>query len=199
VVLHIRRETASVVGASAGVLLGLLTGCVGPQPTSQPAGLATASPEMQKIMKMVDPEVLGVAALYDSFDPWLWTEDRGRARGVVIRALYLEGRKYKGVFGDGVIRPKLYVQMRDERGAARWQVAKEWSFTLAEALPFRSKRETMLGYGYRFHLPWGDDLDLTGREIRMVVEFERKDGRVVASDKKDFRVPGAPPTGSRPS
>ena len=33
------------------------------------------------------------------------------------------------------------------------------------------------------------DLDLAGRAIRIVIAFERSDGGVVTSKKKDLRVP----------
>ena len=60
----------------------------------------------------------------------------------------------------------------------------------SNSLPFRSKRQTIVGYGYRFHLFWDDELDLAGKDIRVTVVFERLDGRLIHSGQKEFRVPG---------
>jgi hypothetical protein len=64
----------------------------------------------------------------------------------------------------------------------------EWMFDVDEALPFRCKRRMVAGWGYAIFLPWGD-MNLAGREIRLTVSFERKDGVVISGSKKDFRVP----------
>jgi hypothetical protein len=170
--------------------IALLTGCASHD--KAPAA-ARSSPDQpytpQQVAAMRDVNVLGVAALYNPFDPWLWTESHEKPCGVVIPALYLMGANYRGVFGDGVIRPRLYVRELNDKGEVSWNLVKEWSFTTDEAIWFRSKKQSEMGWGYRLHLPWDGLADLAGKQIRMVVEFERIDGRKIFSDKKDFRVP----------
>ena len=171
--------------AVAMVLLsgGLLTaGCQAPD--DKPVMTA------QQVIDMpLEKNVVGVVAYYPSANPWIWTENRSRARGIVINALYLEGPNVSGVFGDGVIRPQLYVLDRSRGKRIEPVLVKEWSFDPRQAMPFRSKKRTIMGHGYRFHLIWGDDFDLTGKDIRVVVIFERVDGKIIHSGKKDFRVP----------
>jgi hypothetical protein len=142
-----------------------------------------------KVNKMLDPDVVAVAAVYDSFDPWMWDESHERPCGIVVPGLYLMGTKSKSVFGDGTIRPRLYVQEINEKGESNWKLAKQWTLSVEEAMQFRSRRQTLIGWGYRLHLPWDELSQLSGKQIRMVVEFERKDGTRLASTKKDFRVP----------
>lgn len=145
-------------------------------------------PTPDQVAHMLEPNVLGVSCFYDPFDPWIYNEDRTRIRGIRISALYLRGPNYTGVFGDGIIKPRLYVAYRDEAtGERKYQMVKEWAFDVEQAMPFRSKRETRAGWGYCLFLDWGD-LPLEGRSIRLLVTFERKDGLSIGSSKKDFRV-----------
>ena len=177
-------------GSPAALLAALamlaFTGC-GPEPTSRPA---RQGPTAGDIAAMSEPNITQVAPLYDPFNPWIYNRDRSAIRGVVIGALYLLGPHSKGAFGDGVIRPRLYVAQRLPDGGRKWRLVKEWSFTPEQAMPFRAKRETAFGWGYRLYLHW-DDIgeDLHGQEIRMIVSFERRDGLTVGSDAKDMRVP----------
>ena len=178
-----RAGTAMLLmGACACAALGLV-GCAAPGPDSPWGGATRAEPLEQNIVR--------IAAYYPSHNPWIWDDARTRVRGIVISALYLEGPDVLGVFGDGVIRPRLYLY--DPAGAANTQthLVKEWSFDVEEARPFRSTKRTLLGNGYRFHLIWGDELDLSGQSIRMVVVFDRRDGTLIYSGKKDFRVPNS--------
>jgi len=170
------------MGACAWAALGL-AGCAAPGPGSTWGGSARNEPLEQKIVR--------VAAYYPTHNPWIWNDARTHVRGIVISALYLEGPDILGVFGDGVIRPRLYVY--DPAGAVdtQMQLVKEWSFDVDQARPFRSTKRTLLGNGYRFHLIWADELDLSGQSIRMVVVFERRDGTLIYSGKKDFRVPNS--------
>lgn len=180
--------------ACAGLpLCMLLAGC------QDPAGSDGRTPGQNLLQprtgKAGPPDVVGtvvgVIAYYDSFNPWLWNESKTRPIGVDVKALYLEGPSVKGVFGDGVIRPRMYVNEPAAGGESEWKLAKEWSFDVDQAREWRSRKETAQGWGYRIPLPW-EDLDLSGREIRMIILFQRSDGKTVSSAKKDFRVPGAP-------
>lgn len=168
-----------------------LSGCQGGM------GLAGAAPDQaaSRPARVVDPNleetIVGVIAYYNSFNPWLWNDSKTKPIGIDVQALYLAGPKSKGVFGNGVIRPRLYVH-ETANGQDDYRLAKEWSFDVQQAVPWRSNKTTVQGMGYRIPLVW-EDLDLIGREIRMIIAFERSDGKLVLSSKKDFRVPGPAP------
>ena len=151
---------------------------------------AGRKPTPAQVAEMIEPNIISVHAYMSAVDCWIWNADRTAPQGVVIKAMYLQGGSSgKGVFGDGIIRPKLYVMERDREGKRQWHLVKEWPFSVKKAMPFRTKQEYLPGWGYRLHLPWGDEIDLCGREIRLIVEFERKDGIVVRSGKTDRKVP----------
>ena len=162
------------------VCVSVLAGCQDPHTQSPAAKVATmpTEPDIIKILFFVK----------DRYSCWLYTEDKSRVHGIYISGLYLIGPGGKGVFGDGVINPKLYILEKDAKGRRTPQLVKEWSFTVAEAMQWRSKKETMLGYGYALPLLWGD-LSLDNKEARIVVQFERPDGKVIASSKLDAMVP----------
>jgi len=163
------------------------SGCEAPNPAEQRKPYLTAE---EAVNMPLEENILSVAAFYAPINPWLLTDDRSRVRGIVISSLYLGGPDHLGVFGDGIIRPRVYVLDTDKKNPKPPQLVKEWSFEPEEALGFRSKRRTMMGYGYRFHLFWDDELDLAGKNIRVTVVFERRDGMLIHSGQKEFRVPG---------
>src|SRR5262245_34742821 len=89
------------------VASGWLAGCTQNNDTKQTAKQTTTrykNPSAEQVARMLDSNVVEVAAFYHPFDPWLWTENHEKPCGLVIRALYLMGPEYKGVFGDGTIR-----------------------------------------------------------------------------------------------
>jgi|GEM_PF-809739 len=141
----------------------------------------------------VDPTIVRVAAYYDPFNPWMWDESRSRVVGIVVSRLYLGGgRNGLGVFGDGVIRPRVFLLDNDKTNPKPPQLVKEWSFDVQQAVPFRSTKRTAQGWGYGLPLAFDEGTNLAGKEIRIIVAFERRDGMVLQSGKKDFRVPGTP-------
>jgi hypothetical protein len=155
-----------------------------------PSRKAGTDPSLDEVLRMLEPNVLGVSCFYDPFNPWIWNSEHTRVRGLKINALYLRGPNVTGVFGDGTIQPKMYVGYRDEQGIPQFKLIKEWSFDVQQAMPFRSRRRTRAGWGYSLYLNWGD-LNLAGRDIRLTVEFVRNDGIKVPGSRKDFRVPEA--------
>lgn len=191
------QPTESPATAPAGADWSLQTGKTVTQPQTQPKSKPKASqspdrytPSTEAVVNMkLEPNVLNVAAYYAPYNPWVWTNDRSRVRGIIISALYLGGPDVLGVFGDGIIQPRLYVLEPDENDVKQPKLTVEWAFDPAQALPFRAKKRTAMGWGYGMRLLWSEDLDLSGKDIRMTVSFERRDGRTVHSGKKDFKVP----------
>lgn len=187
--MMIRKCSASGITAGvAGLMLSGLIGCGDPQP-----GAPTIGSDAYRVMNMpTDPNVVQVVAFFDppEMNPWIWAEDQTRVRGIIINSLYLGGSEGKGVFGDGVIRPKLYVARQDDQGKTRWEVVREWSFDVQEAMPFRTKKQTVMGWGYGLiPLDWGDK-NLAHQLIRISISFECSNGRVVTRrSRQEYRVP----------
>lgn len=169
----------------SGVVVSL-AGCGDPQsPDGQPL---PDNPTPSQVARVpTEPNIIQVITSYRN-PPWLYTTDKSRVCGIHVAGLYLSGPDGKGVFGDGIIRPKLYVLERGEDGRKTPRLVHEWKFDVHDAIPYRGKRRRLQGWGYGFPLHWGE-LDLAGKEIRLVVEFERSDGQVIASGKKDDVVP----------
>ena len=46
----------------------------------------------------------------------------------------------------------------------------------------------LMGWGYQLRVRW-KDLDLSGKRIVLVIEYERSDGRKVVGDRISRRVP----------
>lgn len=195
------------IGTTATLWLAIaLSGCTENtgSPQTQPAqggwfasARQNSDPTPEEVARMLEPNVLGISCLYSPNDPWLWNTDHTRVRGIRINALYLQGPNYTGVFGDGIIRPKLFVSTRDEQGQVQYPLIKEWSLDVDQAMLFRAKKRVRAGWGYSLFLDWGD-LDLSGRTVRLIVQFERADGIMITGGKKDFQVPRqATPPGHR--
>ena len=178
-------RVSHLAAAAAGALLA--AGCVQP-------GQGAAGPDgavIHPVARMpTEPNVVSAVAFYKPMSPWLWNADRTRVSGIYVSALYLLGPKGLGVFGDGTIRPRMLVVEMGKDGKTRPRQVKEWVFSVEEAIPFRAKEEKPLGWGYGLLLPFGD-VDVSGREIQMVICFERSDGRLVTSSKQTFLVPPA--------
>lgn len=177
------------ISASQGVVLLAVAGLVGCQEPNQGFG-PHRQPTPEEIMRMpVEWNVNAIAVFFNPHSSWIWTEDRSRVQGLFINSLYLLGHDGKGVFGDGVICPRLYLIETTPEGQKKQTLFKEWSFDVEEAMAFRVKRPAALGWGYGL-LPLDfADSDLGGRDLRVVVSFERSDGRVVTHRGNYFRVP----------
>lgn len=177
----------------AGLLL--LGGCTDPRAKS-PAkdSLAPVKATASETERMTaDPTVTRVVAYYDPFNPWMWDESRSQVKGIVVNRLYLAGgTDGLGVFGDGTIRPRVFILDNDRTNPKPPRLLKEWSFNVEQALPFRRTTRSVQGQSYSLPLAFDPGTDLAGKEVRIIVTFERSDGMVVQSGKKDFRVPGTP-------
>ncbi|HSW44087.1 MAG TPA: hypothetical protein VLM89_00780 [Phycisphaerae bacterium] len=173
--------------AVTAALAFLPTGCDAPPGSVQPG--QQISPDQVAQMPL-EKNVTGVAAFYAPYSPWIWNKDRSRIIGIAVNALYLMGPDSLGAFGDGVIRPRMYLlEAGDDARQKSPKLVKEWPFGTQQAMPWRAKKRTAMGWGYGFRLLWGEELDVSGKEIRMIVSFERTDGKVFHSGQKDFRVP----------
>lgn len=163
----------------------VLSGCQVPPSGNQLTAQQIANMPLEK-------NVSAVAAFYNPYNPWLWNDDRSKIIGLLINAMYLIGPNSLGAFGDGTIHPRLYVLEGPTGANAKTpRLVKEWTFNPQEAMPWRSKKKTAMGWGYGPRLIWGDGVDLAGKEIRITISFERTDGKVFHSRDKEFIVPAA--------
>ena len=160
-------------------------------PGCQATGPTGADPTADQVAFMkTEPSITNIAIFWDPYSPWIWNEDKSEVRGIKAGPLYLLGPKGLGAFGDGIIRPRLYRLEKNADGKMQPILVKEWSLTVEEAIPYRMKSRKALGWGYGLRLPleW-EELNLPPGELRLVVAFERNDGYIVTSSKKDVPNP----------
>lgn len=141
------------------------------------------------ITPSVSTDIVQVATLY-SPEPWLnFDPVPTDVPGGLRFTLYLAPTgSPKGVFGDGTIHVEMHRVDRTADGKAEIALVRKWSFTTDEARVYRARDKRRLGWGYGMRLDWGD-VDVLGREIMVIVSFERKDGRTVRGRPKYFQVP----------
>lgn len=139
----------------------------------------------------LEPNIVQVIPRY-KLDPFGRTAGSDRTNGFYISALYLAAPGPKGytvgVFGDGIIHVYMYVIDRTPEGKEKRTLVREWLFDPEQARKFRSRKLTVTGHGYQIHCPWGD-ADVLDKTVDIEVAFERKDGRVISSLPRRFRVP----------
>lgn len=169
-----RRQATAAVQVRRSALLCtalLFTGC-------------QATPER------LDSNIIRVATFYVnrpfvSFD----AEGDPNPEGLKVTYYAVSGTTQRGAHGDGVIRFKMYAIDRRRGEEPVGRLVKTWEFTPAEARGWRVTRQSdLLGWPYQFYLNWGD-VDVYGREVRIVPEFERRDGLVVRGSSRDLKVP----------
>ncbi len=129
---------------------------------------------------------------YPPTDPWLRDEE-GRVVGLRTRVYFLPGAQEqevpKGVFVAGTIRATLHAVVPLSDGGYSRQLVHEWSFDTREAEGFRIRRPSVMGESYGLILRWPTELDLAGREIQVMLSYQRKDGEIIARRGTRFRVP----------
>lgn len=187
-----------LLGASlSSMAVMLLAGCA-PQP-GQPTGSVQAAPSkdpyrmsIQEVEQApLDPDIVQVHTHYNSIFPWLQFDPTDpRPQGFMISALFLISSKTnKGTFGDGTITVKMYRVDRDAQRRETRTLVQTWDFNPQQALPYRATKRTIVGQGYQLRLRWREDLDLVNREIVVIVEFTRPDGKVIRSGAKSLLIP----------
>jgi len=128
-----------------------------------------------------------------SADPWLCFNNDGTGRIDGVRlTVYLEGtRQPKGVFGSGTIIVEMYRLDHDPRKGETATLVHKWELPADQAYPWRAKKPTGMGWGYGLRLQWPAGVDVSGRQVALVVKYRREDGGVVSSSRQVMRVPSA--------
>lgn len=136
-----------------------------------------------------DPNIIGVRKII-SQEPWLsFSPDGLREVDGLKMTLYLEsGTTGKGAFGDGTIRITLYSVEQTGESSERLKREYRWELTPLQSLPWRAKDSNRLGWGYGLRLPW-KGVDVSGKEVEIVAQFERRDGQMLSAEPIRLRVP----------
>jgi hypothetical protein len=135
---------------------------------------------------------------YPPTDPWL-RNDEGRITGIRTRVYFLpaapQGKMPKGVFVSGTIKAALYALTLRPDGSHERQLAYEWSFDERGAAGYRIRsirNPSVMGESYGLLLRWPSDLGLAGREIQIMLSYQRNDGETIARRGTRFQVPLPP-------
>lgn len=126
--------------------------------------------------------------------PWLSFDPDGTRKVDGIRiTVYLEAAdRPKGVFGDGTITVQMFRLEKDKTGVEIAKLAQEWVLPPEKAYQWRATTESMLGQGYSLRLRWDKDANVNGKQVAVLVKYERPDGRQIASTRQVLKVPTAP-------
>ncbi len=148
------------------------------------------SAEAPALRARLASDIIGVRRYFHN-NPFLSFDDEGDPdpEGIKVTYYAVSNATQIGAFGDGAIRFKMYVIEPGREGEpATGRLVKTWEFNPQQAMGWRIRRQTTLGWPYMFHLNWGD-ADPYGKEIRIVPEYVRTDGRVIKGSPKDLKVP----------
>lgn len=158
----------------------------GSQPQARPASGLRSGWETRSV-----PAEAGIVKLLTIWqaDPFI----RDPADGVTPigfrLTLYLINEQQRGVFGNGTIRLRMVLVERDPSGKMLGKKhVQTWQWNTAEAVPFRSKRVSYLGWGYGLLVSW-DSAEVPGKEVEIHPEFVRRDNRLVTGSVKSLKVP----------
>jgi hypothetical protein len=165
-------------------------------PTYNPPPAAPSGPDPYRMTVQevesspLASDIVQVNTHYGLF-PWLQFDPANpRPQGFMVSSLFLvSGKTSKGAFADGLITVRMYRVDRDPQRQETRTLVHTWEFTPKQALPYRAVKRTVVGQGYQLHLRWPAELDLVGREIVVIVEFTRRDGRTIRSNAKFLKVP----------
>lgn len=163
----------------AVVLAPVMSGCAGPGPQSGDTDpIRQSACPIVKVVCFFEP----TPRQFKSFDP----EGDPNPEGFAC-TLYLVSRETgKGVHVNGTLHVYMYrLDPTPDHGVER-TLACDWSQPLNQ-LP-RSKRPSMMGWGYapRFH--WAA-ADVLGSQVEIFVVYESPEGHKVRSVTHSFKIP----------
>jgi hypothetical protein len=124
-------------------------------------------------------------------NPWVNLDTAGdpNPEGLRVTCYAVSARTDRGANADGTFRFKLFTISHPQGAEPIGRLVKTCEFDADKAQFYRVSRHVPhLGWPYMFTLDWGD-AEVYGREIRVVPEFVRRDGRIISGTPKSFRVP----------
>lgn len=177
-----RLRTTSRRGVSLFVLFMLITfafaqtGCHGPRGRGD--GQSVAPPQDTDIYKVI---CFYSPNMWQSFDEEGDLDPEGFAF-----VMYLISKKTdRGAFVDGTLHIRMYTLDKQPDGSRKRNLVGNWSQPAGDA-PQRAR--TLLGNSYQPTIHWGD-IDVLGRSVQIVAEYESPTGRVVRGQTHETKVP----------
>ncbi len=164
--------------APALAALALLPGCVAPGPAQQKDRDVLAVPLSDDVV-----------AIYQFFQNPVWMFENEQAVGFKAGVYFVSGASNKGVFVPGTIIVTMYAVSRNDQGEMARAVLHEWKFDRLAAEGYRVLKRAAGGDWYGFPLRWPPEVKPFGREIEIVFEYERLDGRRIRGSSKYMQVP----------
>jgi hypothetical protein len=179
-------RTAAKLGLLLGGLGVGLSGCA-----DRNAGLSLR-PGQSVADLALRGDIVQVKKFYP-VNPWLSFDEEGdpNPEGFKVNVYLVSAASGKGAFGAGDIIVTMYSHPPSHPNAKeppKPKLEKRWVLTPEDCLPFRAKREFVMGLGYGLRLNWGP-ADVLGKTVSVRVAFQRWDGKLIKSQPQTFRVP----------
>ena len=163
-------------------LLGPLLLCASCQ---TPGGPGTGEP-------VVRDDVVAIRQFYE-MDPWV-RDDEGRIVGIRSRVYFVAATRSdeevpKGVFVPGTIRAQLFAVVLRPDGRYERQAVHEWTLDQQQARGYRVTRRSAMGESYGLVYRWPPSVDVSGKEVQVVLSYQRQDGEIISHRGSRFPVP----------
>ena len=138
----------------------------------------------------IESQIVRVNKFFSS-NPWLNFEGDGTNRIDGIRfTVYLEGPNGpSGVFGTGRMIVTMFRIDQLPDGSESVSQIYDWDLPPEKAYAWRAKKKTAMGWGYGIRLNWDKNMDLSGKQIAIIVKYIREDKSVVTSSRQVLKVP----------
>jgi hypothetical protein len=134
-------------------------------------------------------DITAVYQYYTQAQQWLRNTD-GRVIGFSSAVYFGSGETGKGAFVPGKALVWLW-EIVTQNGAHERKLVNVWELNEQDAMGFRVRRLSPLGYGYGFFFTWPQTADLDGKTIEIMFGYERLDGKVITGAARRFMVPAA--------
>lgn len=169
------RCPSRVVAVRVPLVLVLLSGVA-------LTGCQTVSPGERAV-----DDIVQITQFYANY-PWRVDYD-DRITGFKVAVYFVSSATERGAFVKGDILCWLYQRSRRADGRRDRELLHTWRLSEAEAQGFRFRERKQLGYGYGLVLTWPSSIDVHGREIEIVLGYERTDGRIILGPPRPMKVP----------
>ncbi len=132
-------------------------------------------------------EVAKLICLYD-MNPFQSFDQEGdlNVEGFRCTVVLASRKTRKGIAANGLIRARMYRLDRTASGKAVRTLVREWPILTEGLHTFHSM---VFGEGYKLQFCWDKDDDVLGRDVQIVMTFERPDGCIVRGQTKGWKVP----------
>ena len=167
-----------------------MTACETPSKSSSPPAQDKNQIKPERIETRDD-----ITAIYQFYTvPWLRNADGGIV-GFKAAVYFHSGQTERGAFVHGSILVWLYEVVREPDGGLARKFLHEWELNEREAMAYRVRKRSGMGYYYGLFFSWPPELELSGKQIEIVFGYERTDGKVITGAPRRFRVPATLPGG----